>query len=223
MAGLNNFRVYKMLYLYLDESGDLGFDFVNKKPSKFFTVTILAISGPQNNRLLIKAVKKTLARKLNRKKSVVAELKGTKTVFEIKKYFYAQLQDLRFGIYSLTLNKKCVFERLTLNKERVYNYISRLVLDKIPIEKAHDQVILILDKSKSPKEVREFNQYVLRQLAGRLDPKVPLDIKHENSCQYYGLQAVDLFSWGIFRKYEKRDSAWFDVFKEKVAYVDQYL
>lgn len=30
-----------MWYLYLDESGDLGFDFVNKKPSKFFTVSIL--------------------------------------------------------------------------------------------------------------------------------------------------------------------------------------
>lgn len=50
-----------MLYLYLDESGDLGFDFVNKKPSKFFTVTILAIRGPENNRLLIKAVKKSPA------------------------------------------------------------------------------------------------------------------------------------------------------------------
>lgn len=65
-----------MLYLYLDESGDLGFDFVNKKPSKFFTITILAIRGSQNNRLLIKAVKKTLVRKLNRKKSIVAELKS---------------------------------------------------------------------------------------------------------------------------------------------------
>ncbi len=34
-----------MWYLYLDESGDLGFDFVNKKPSKFFTITILVIKG----------------------------------------------------------------------------------------------------------------------------------------------------------------------------------
>jgi len=63
-------------FLYLDESGDLGFDFVNKKPSKFFTVTILAIKGPENNRLLIKAVKKTLRRKLNRRKVAAEELKG---------------------------------------------------------------------------------------------------------------------------------------------------
>ena len=32
-----------MLFLYLDESGDLGFDFVNKKPSRYFVVTVLAV------------------------------------------------------------------------------------------------------------------------------------------------------------------------------------
>lgn len=212
-----------MLYLYLDESGDLGFDFVNKKPSKFFTITILVIRGRENNRRLIKAVKKTLARKLNRTKPVAGELKGARTVLEIKRYFYTQVKDLQFAVYSLTLNKKRVYERLTRNKERVYNYVARLVLDKIPFEKAHEQVILILDKSKSPKEIGEFNQYVLRQLTGRLDPKVPLDIKHEDSCRYHGLQAVDLFTWGIFRKYEKKDVTWFEVFREKMAYEEQYL
>jgi hypothetical protein len=54
-----------MWYLYLDESGDLGFDFVNKKPSNFFTVTILVVEGVENNRALLNGVKKTIARKLN--------------------------------------------------------------------------------------------------------------------------------------------------------------
>ncbi len=129
-----------MLYLYLDESGDLGFDFVNKKPSKFFTITILAVRGSENNRQLIKAVKKTLIRKLNRKKWTVEEIKGVKVSLEIKKYFYAQTKDTKFAIYSLTLNKRRVYERLARDKERVYNYISRLVLDKIPFEKAQEQV-----------------------------------------------------------------------------------
>lgn len=212
-----------MWFLYLDESGDLGFDFVNKKPSKFFTITILAIRGPENNRLLIKAVKKTLRRKINRRKITAEELKGARTVLGIKKYFYAQIKDLKFAVYAMTLNKRRVYEKLTRDKERVYNYISRLVLDKIPFEKAQEQVILVLDKSKSPKEVGDFNQYVFRQLKGRLDPKVPLDIRHENSRQYHGLQAVDLFSWGIFRKYEKKDTTWFDVFKGNLAFEEQYL
>ncbi len=134
-----------------------------------------------NNRLLIKAVKKTLSRKLNLKKSSTSELKGTKTVLEIKKYFYTQAKGIKFAIYALTLNKKRVYERLTKDKERVYNYISRLVLDKIPFEKAQEPVMLILDKSKTQKQIWDFNQYIVRQLKGRLDPKVPLDIKHQDS------------------------------------------
>ncbi|MEW6618278.1 MAG: DUF3800 domain-containing protein [bacterium] len=52
-----------MLYLYLDESGDLGFDFVNKRPSKYFTIAILVVKGYEENRLLLKVVKKTLSRR----------------------------------------------------------------------------------------------------------------------------------------------------------------
>ncbi len=38
-----------MLYLYLDESGDLGFDFFTKKPSKFFTITIMMMKEIEDN------------------------------------------------------------------------------------------------------------------------------------------------------------------------------
>lgn len=61
-----------MWYLYLDESGDLGFDFVNKRPSKFFTVAVLAIQG-ENNKKLLKAIKITLRRKFNIKKQKAEE------------------------------------------------------------------------------------------------------------------------------------------------------
>ena len=38
-----------MLYLYLDESGDLGFNFIAKEAVKLFTVTIVAIRGLPGN------------------------------------------------------------------------------------------------------------------------------------------------------------------------------
>ena len=83
--------------------------------------------------------------------------------------------------------------------------------------------MLILDKSKSSYEIGEFNSYLLRQISGKLDPKVPLDIVHKISHEMPGLQAVDIFAWGIFRKYERKDSEWFDVFKAKIAYDKVYL
>lgn len=142
-----------MLYLYLDESGDLGFDFVNKKPSKYFTVAILAVRGHKDNRQLLKAVTKTLRRKLNSKgkrRRLVTELKATKTTLEIKKYFYQQLKPINFDIYTtITLNKKRVYETLVQNKSRVYNFIARNVLDQIPFDDKDIRVELILDRSKA--------------------------------------------------------------------------
>ncbi|MDP2586743.1 MAG: DUF3800 domain-containing protein [Candidatus Komeilibacteria bacterium] len=216
-----------MWYLYLDESGDLGFDFVNKKPSKFFTVTILALSNQSANRQLNKAVKVTLRRKLNRpkhQKRLVQELKGTGTTLEVKKYFYQKVKNIKFGVYSVTLNKKKVFERLTKEKARVYNYIARKVLDQIPFEKNNnDRVELILDRSMAKPEIAEFNSYIRRQLEGRLSPQIPLDIYHWLSHENFGLQAADLFCWGIFQKYERQGRAWYDIFAEKIRLDEPFL
>ncbi len=54
-----------MWYLFLDESGDLGFDFVNKRPSRYFTICVLATADPGCYHALRKAIKKTLRRKVN--------------------------------------------------------------------------------------------------------------------------------------------------------------
>lgn len=215
-----------MLYLYLDESGDLGFDFVNKKPSKFFTITILTVKGYENNRLLLKAVKKTLRRKLNpkgKRKRLISELKATKTTLEIKKYFYQQVKSIDFDIYAITLNKRRVYETLIQNKSRVYNFIARNVLDQIPFGDAGLRVELILDKSKSKPEILDFNNYIRRQLEARIDPKVPLEIYHWDSERCGGLQAVDMFCWGIFEKYERKRSEWFNIFISNVKYDSLYL
>ncbi len=143
-----------MWYLYLDESGDLGFDFVNKKPSKFFTVTVLAVRDG-NEKKINKAVRMTIRRKWSAKKKP-EELKGSKCPFAIKKYFYDHIKDVKFSVYSITLNKRRVYEQLARDKERVYNYIARLVFDQIPFGNAETRVEIVIDKSKTKKNIIEF-------------------------------------------------------------------
>lgn len=212
-----------MLFLYLDESGDLGFDFITKKPSKFFTVAVLVVKGQDKNRALINAIKHTLKRKMGKKKFLGSELKGSKVSMEIKKFFYIQVARLDFKIYALTLNKKRVNQNLIYTKERLYNYVARMVLDHIDLNSAQQRVMLILDKSKGKPEIADFNAYILRQLQGKLNLKISLDVMHKLSHEMAGLQVVDLFAWGIFRKYEKKDDEWFSVFRKKVAFDDVYL
>ncbi len=215
-----------MLYLYLDESGDLGFDFVNKKPSKFFTITVLEVKGQEQKRALINAVKHTLKRKLRKKKlfkNTGCELKGSKVSIEVKRYFYEQVKTIDFKLYSMTLNKKRVYQSLIKEKERIYNYIARLVFDQISFNNVEIKVDLILDKSKGKPEITEFNSYVLGQIKAKINPKIPLCISHDLSHESLGLQAVDMFAWGIFRKYERKDLLWFNVFKNKLSYDGLYL
>ena len=210
-----------MIYLYLDESGDLGFDFFAKKPSRFFTVTVMLVHGVENRKKISNAVRRTLKNKLRRLKK--PELKGSKQSIEVKKYFYKKVEPVPFGLYAITLNKRRVYDYLSQEKDRVYNFIARKVLDVIPIEDASLRVSLIIDRSKSKKEIREFDEYIIRQLSGRIDPRIPLDIDHHMSHEDRLIQAVDLFAWGIFRKYEKNDTEWYDIFREKIKYDDLYL
>ena len=210
-----------MLYLYLDESGDLGFDFFSKKPSKSFTIAILAIRGVNNNRVLLKSVRKTIRRKLCKKS--LQELKGSHSTIEVKRYFYNLVSSVPFDIYALTLNKKRVYNELTQKKDRVYNFIARNVLDKIPFDNTLKRIEFIIDKSKNRREIGEFNEYIVRQLKGRLDPKIPLNISHHTSIENLGLQAIDLFSWGIYRRYERADNEWYNLFKARVRYDERYL
>lgn len=213
-----------MWWLYLDESGDFGFDFVNSNPSDFFTVCILATSSRTTNRAFSHAVKKTLKRKLNRKRRrVVEELKATHTTLAIKKYAFNLLPSSPYGIYALTLNKRRLFAKLAENKDRVYNYVARLVIDRIPFEKATGTIHLIVDRSKGSRRIREFNDYITRRLQGRLDPSAALHFQHEDSKRWAGLQFADLFAWGVFRKYERERTDWFDVFKDRVVSEEQYL
>lgn len=70
------------MHLYLDESGDLGFDFENKKPSRFFVITLLIANEKSAIKIINKAVTKTLDKKINhkhKKSRIISELKGNNT------------------------------------------------------------------------------------------------------------------------------------------------
>jgi len=55
-----------------------------------------------------------------------------------------------------------------------------------------------------------------------LPMKTMLYITHESSEQNLCLQAVDMFCWGIYRKY-KKDKSWYNIFAEKIKYDEMYL
>lgn len=215
------------MIIYLDESGDLGFDFSKQKTTKTFIITLLVCDDQDVSKQFKKAIRRTI-RKLNRKKSKtrkIGELKGTDTNLKIKKYFYSQLRNEGWYIYVLALNKERVWPELQTKKAkpRLYNYIARHLIEKLPLRTTFTNVKLVVDRSKNREEIRDFNQYVQNQIEALLPLNTAFGIEHLTSNESAGLQAVDLFCWGIFRKYELRDLSWYKAFRSNIKYETIYL
>ena len=94
------------MLIFLDESGDLGFD-PNKKGSLYFTITLLVCEDKNVQNKIQKAVKRTLKNKINHRgrNRPVNELKGTGTSLNVKKYFYQKMPTIGWSIYSITAVK----------------------------------------------------------------------------------------------------------------------
>ena len=130
-----------------------------------------------------------------------------------------QCPDNGWNIYTMALNKRRVNDDLqsATGKKKLYNFLALFLLQQINLTAPGNAVTLVIDKSKNKDEIADFNQYVANQLEALLPLEVPLNIYHELSHENTGLQAVDLFCWGIFRKYEHGDYQWYREFGAKVA------
>lgn len=213
--------------IYLDESGDLGFDGSKPKASEYFVITLLVCENLKTAKDIKTAVSRTLRNKLNNKKHKrreVHELKGTSTTLAIKKYFYSQLPESGWTLYCLSLNKKRVAPHLQTKagKKKLYNFLSRLLVEKIPLGTTVRTINLVVDKCKNLEEQKDFNSYLVNRLES-LDLDIRIDINHESSHGNAGLQAVDLFCWGVNRKVSKKDTSWYDIFKSRVVYETIYF
>ncbi len=211
--------------IFLDEAGDLGFDFSKSNTTKCFVVTLLVA---KDDLPLRQAVTRTLRRKVNKGRKPkrakrVRELKGSHTSLKVKRYFWRQVQQAEFGLYALVLNKERVYESLRQEPERLYNYLARMLIEKCPLAEATNRVILTLDRRKAKAEQADFSRYLTSQLQAFLAPQIPLNIYTSASEESAGVQAADLFCWGIFRKYERGDQEWYRLFRRKIRFETVYL
>ena len=75
----------------------------------------------------------------------------------------------------------------------------------------------MVDRCKNNLGVKEFNDYLYANLSLCLNLETKLYISHDSSEKHKGIQATDVFCYGIARKYELNDESWYDLYKEKIA------
>jgi len=204
-----------MLYIYLDESGDMGFN--HDACSSYFVITALVCENRQTTKKIHYAVRRTLQKKVNHGKNCkrkAPELKGSATNTAIKKYFFNQLEDLLdWKLYTIVLDKRKHKASFGVpgNVDILYNMLTIQLLEQINFAD-YMMTSLIVDKRKNKKGMDDFNIHLRKDLG-------LLNITHEDSIKNYGLQAVDMFCYGIARKYERDDTEWYSVF-QKFIYLE---
>ena len=160
-----------------------------------------------------------MKRKLNlQNKNKIHELKGSSTTLEIRKYFYEQIRNINFDIYSIGINKKHLADIPNKDLEDIYNQLTKRIINKISFEKFIETTIeFTVDKSKGKEEIKKFNSCIKGQIESKVTSDTLIRINHCRSHEHYGLQACDLFSYGIFLKYEKGQSDWYQSFEDRIV------
>jgi hypothetical protein len=95
--------------------------------------------------------------------------------------------------------------------------LSHAILERIDFNNVKQDISLVVDLCKVPKERKIFNQYLTTNLEAKLPLGIELNIYHKSSHNNAGLQAVDLFCGGIARKYMLSDTSWYDHFSDKIV------
>ena len=205
-----------MSYIFLDESGDLGFDFQKKKTSKVFVITCLFV---ENKRSMEKIVRKTHSELKKKYKRRFGVLHAVKEKPITRQRLLKRLSEKDCVIMTIYLNKKRVYTKLQNEKQVLYNYVANILLDRVYTKKLlplAKNILLIASRRETNKFLNQnFKNYLNNQITNRYkaNVKVVIEIPREEKS----LQAVDFASWAIFRKYEYGDDSYYNLIKNKIV------
>jgi Protein of unknown function (DUF3800) len=209
------------MYIFIDESGDLGFDFSKSGTSKSFTIALLVIQTEQAYKATKQAVQRTLKRKIAhlKQRKISQELKGSDTSIDIKKYFLKQMPAAGWSIYAITVSKQNanLHFQSKIGKNELYNFLTKELLLVSNIHQSIEAISIIIDKSKNTTDRRIFNAYINEHLNASIGNESLIYITHENSLRSAGLQAVDMFCWGVQQKENIGNDEWIKLYESKIV------
>ncbi len=194
--------------IYLDESGDLGF---GSGGSKYFVISFIVTNNPDQ----IKRVVRDAKIKFNLPTNY--EIKGSGTTPRVKNYLLQRLAQTDIEIHAIVMNKLNVYERLRSDENILYNYVLGLVLVPCLVNTGQQKVSIVVDKRiVSVTSGFKLDEYLKYKVWYENLKDVDMSIHHEDSKYTLGIQAVDVISNSIYRKYEIGDETYYNVVKSLI-------
>lgn len=198
--------------IFLDESGDLGFNFELRGTSKYFVISTIIIDKENAPSFRTSIRRKLIKLKKRHKIPKSKEVKA----YHASEQFFMGMTDLicrqPIKIHSIILKKENTFGRLRDNTQIIYNYLCGILLSTVLMEQT--EVRLVLDPRSAetvrPLALPEYLETkVLEGLVsdnrhgeiGRLN----LSIERPESSQCPELQVVDFVANATFRAFERNN------------------
>lgn len=184
-----------MSCIFLDESGDLGFN-QNKTNSKFFIITAIFTSDRKSIKKIVKKIHAGLRKKIKAFGGGVLHSVKEKRVTRIR-----------------------LLKNLTNEKHILYNYITNILIDRIFTKNLVDKnshIVLVASKRETNKFLNlNFENYLKHIIKNK--HKLDINVQIKTPSEEKALQAVDFISWSIFRKYEFKDLEYYKIVKNQIV------
>jgi DNA-directed RNA polymerase subunit L len=203
-----------MVYIYFDESGDLGFDTSKNKTSKYFIATFLLTKNPRPLNTTVNKIFKTFS-----KKEIKVHM-GYLHAFSEKEITVKRLltnsvkHDI--SIMMLWLDKTKVYTRLKNEPHKLYNYLTNILIDRLTntgIIKKKEKVIFVASQRETSEYLNaDFSYYINHKHKNKID--IEIQIKSPRQCK--PLQIVDFISWSFYQKYEYNNLEFVNIFQNKI-------
>lgn len=203
-----------MTYIYMDESGDLGFNDYELN-SKFFIITFLIANNEKEISNVMKNLYKWMeGKKVRRKKSAFFHANQEWKASVKRALDLASRRDIR--VVSLVLQKDILSWKDRENIHSLYNKAVWYLLEQCERRNYltyKDKHFFIASRKETKKQLNEnFISYLESSHSDLLD----IDIIIDNPSQVKWLELVDPISFAIYQKYEYWDLELYSVIKNKI-------
>ena len=205
-----------MGYIFLDESGDLGFNFKKLKTSKYFVVAFLFVENKSSIEKIVKKTHAELKKKYKRRFGVLHSVKERPIT---RQRLLKRLNEKDCAIMTIYLNKRKVYTKLQDEKQVLYNYVTNILLDRIYSKRlvaGKDKITIVASRRETNRYLNEnFKTYLNNQAKNH--HKVEVEAVIKTPFEEKSLQVVDFVSWAIFRKYEYGDESYYNIIRNKIV------
>lgn len=208
-----------MVYLYIDESGDLGF---KRNGSEYFIISCVKINNDGTNILFKRIPKKIRQKTLSKKWKKLSELKFSNSSVLIRERFLSRVSKLDIGVYSIIIKKEYTKKELQENLSILYNYLLKILLEQ-PLQNLENpnELNICLDKCMSLSQRANFENYIKTEFLSIFKQIPKLKITHKDSCNDGGLQVIDFVCGAFGYKYNTcklkgEFEKYTNIFKEKI-------